>query len=98
MIYQPNYFKNCWKHLFVFSKFIMQNTSKTRTTLEFLINQASKELVQKNMGRTKCDIRRNRISPTNILEIPREAISTYNGFKKNFQYSKNLFNNNYIRK
>jgi hypothetical protein len=31
---------------------------------------------------------KNRTSPINILEIPGEAISNNNGFKKNFQNSK----------
>ena len=42
----------------IFPDLLNENMLKTKKTLEFLINQASKELVQKNMNKTKCDIRK----------------------------------------
>jgi len=58
MIYQPNFSKIVGNIYLYFPDFFSENTSKTKKTLEFLINQASKELVQKNMNKTKCDIRK----------------------------------------
>ena len=58
MIYQPNFSKIVGNIYLYFPDLLGENTSKTRITLEFLINQASKELVQKNINKTKCDIRK----------------------------------------
>ena len=58
MIYQPNFSKIVGNIYLYFPDLLGKNTSKTKITLEFLINQASKELVQKNMNKTQCDIRK----------------------------------------
>lgn len=58
MIYQPNFSKIVGNIYLYFPDLLGENSSKTKITLEFLINQASKELVQKNMNKTKCDIRK----------------------------------------
>ena len=58
MIYQPNFSKIVGNIYLYFLDLLGENTSKTRITLEFLINQASKELVQKNMNKTQFDIRK----------------------------------------
>ena len=58
MIYQPNFSKIVGNIYLYFLDLFGGNTSKTKQTLEFLINQASKELVQKNMNKTQSDIRK----------------------------------------
>ena len=58
MIYQPNFSKIVGNIYLYFPYLLCENTSKTKITLEFLINQASKELVQKNVNKTQCDIRK----------------------------------------
>ena len=58
MFYQPNFSKIVGNIYLYFPDLLGENSSKKRITLEFLINQASKELVQKNINKTKCDIRK----------------------------------------
>ena len=58
MIYQPNFSKIVGNIYLYFPDLLGKNTSKTKITLEFLIKQASKELVQKNMNKTQSDIRK----------------------------------------
>lgn len=57
MIYQPNFSKIVGNIYLYFPFLLGENLSKMGLTLDFLINQASKELVQININKPKCDIR-----------------------------------------
>lgn len=58
IIYQPNFSKIVGNIYLYFPFLLGQDLSKMGLTLDFLINQASKELVQINTNKPKCDIRK----------------------------------------
>ena len=61
---------------------------------KFLNNKFASDQKNKITRKPSMISEKNRILSTNILEILKKVISIVKGCKKNFQNSKNLFNNN----